>query len=610
MKQGRGYPVAGMFLPLAVILLTLIVVDRGRGGEPLAPGVTYHLYQTDHPNQVHVVKFDRSHPEYELVMGWPYGRRSSSTRQTATDIISNYHQPPETDVLAAINASFFGSGNSIIGNLATGGNYLQIPDSSRNWPVFSWHDDGTMNIDMNPALMEQWLLLPNNTRIDIDRINENRSANTLVLYTPDWGPTTGADTAGVEIVIEAVNYPMRLGKRMQGVVREIRAGEESINNPIPLDGAVLSVTGLKSETLLEHLSVGDNLNWRFTLSSRVLNNARLIVDGAGWLLHDGEVASSTWNFGSGFMGRHPRTIMAWNETHGFFVVIDGRSEESVGMSFEEMANFLRDTLGVTNALNLDGGGSSTLVVGGEVRNTPAGGRQRALTNVIMLVRRDASGPDAVMEDTFPPTGRQLPWDDKFTPNLVEAFDPPAPGGDGYVMVVRDPTGGFEVTRVGNVWDRDYFVEAWIYCELRSDQAASGFERLGIFARDAGNGAFDVRRYGRGNNYLFAFDSHTGEILAGKTVNGETTNFLEETVTITESGWHQFRMVLDGDEIAYYLDGKEIHRQRDSTFSHGVTGVGHHNRFSPTALGNGTRVGSFRWGAIPDEWLGSGVTILD
>ena len=581
---------------LAGLLTTVLVAWSALvPAEQLAPGADFFTIRTDHPSDVFVVKFDRSDPHLELAQGWSQGRRSATTREVLTGIVSRYNDPPEFDVLAGVNASFFGSGNEIIGNLATGANYVQFPDSSRSWPVFAYNDPGDMFISINPALTDRRLHFADSSSINIDMLNETRLGDTLVMYTRDWGPNTATAFQAVEVVIEDVNFPMRLGKRMTGTVTGVRTGSDSVASTIPEGGVVLSARDGKADTLLNKVSVGDELSWRFRLADPLYNNSRMLVDGAGWILRDGAAPTETWGFSSGFMGRHPRTLLAWNDTHGFLIVVDGRSSQSVGMSFQEMAAFCRDELGATDAINLDGGGSSTMVADGTLRNNPSGGTQRAIPNAVLLVRRDRVEPLEEEADTFPPEGRQLSWDDKFTPNPVQAFSPASPEGDGHVMVVEDPTGGFEVARAGNRWDRDYFAEAWVYLDHRPEDADEGFERSGIFVYDQGQGAFDSDRFGGGNNYLMTFDSHTGEIIAGKTEDGVVTNFIPDTLAIEESGWHQFRIVAADCQVAYYLDGELIIQREDGTFSHGTAGVGYHSYFDDAALQRGARVDNFRWG---------------
>ncbi|WP_330390340.1 phosphodiester glycosidase family protein [Blautia sp. Marseille-P3201T] len=70
-----------------------------------------------------------------------------------------------------------------------------------------------------------------------------------------------------------------------------------------------------------------------------------------------------------------------------FVVSDGRTEESEGLSLLELAEFM-DTLGVETAYNLDGGGSSTMYFNGEVINKPTtSGRnikERSVSDIVYI----------------------------------------------------------------------------------------------------------------------------------------------------------------------------------------------------------------------------------
>jgi exopolysaccharide biosynthesis protein len=73
------------------------------------------------------------------------------------------------------------------------------------------------------------------------------------------------------------------------------------------------------------------------------------------------------------MASNPRTAIGIiDENHYVFVVSDGRTSESEGLSLHELAEFM-DSLGVETAYNLDGGGSSTMYFNGEVVNNPTTG---------------------------------------------------------------------------------------------------------------------------------------------------------------------------------------------------------------------------------------------
>ena len=69
--------------------------------------------------------------------------------------------------------------------------------------------------------------------------------------------------------------------------------------------------------------------------------------------------------------RHPRTAIGYSKDRKtvWLFVVDGRSASSVGMTLVEMADQMRK-LGAWQAMNFNGGGSTTMVIGGKVVNTP------------------------------------------------------------------------------------------------------------------------------------------------------------------------------------------------------------------------------------------------
>ena len=67
--------------------------------------------------------------------------------------------------------------------------------------------------------------------------------------------------------------------------------------------------------------------------------------------------------------RHPRTIFGFNDDFYFFLVVDGRTSKSAGLYLEECGDLVQQ-LDFTNAINLDGGASSTLIEGNRLINHP------------------------------------------------------------------------------------------------------------------------------------------------------------------------------------------------------------------------------------------------
>ena len=106
------------------------------------------------------------------------------------------------------------------------------------------------------------------------------------------------------------------------------------------------------------------------------------------LVENGEVAVSENDEVGMAMASNPRTAIGTvAKNHYLFVVSDGRTSESAGLSLYELANFMK-SLGATNVYNLDGGGSSTMVFQGEVVNNPTTNghkiSERAVSDILYI----------------------------------------------------------------------------------------------------------------------------------------------------------------------------------------------------------------------------------
>lgn len=108
----------------------------------------------------------------------------------------------------------------------------------------------------------------------------------------------------------------------------------------------------------------------------------LITDGEISVEVDEEISSKS-------MVSNPRTALAQvGSLHYLFVVSDGRTEQSEGLTLYELADFL-SSLGAVTAYNLDGGGSSTLVFDGRVINNPTTNgrtiRERSVSDIVCII---------------------------------------------------------------------------------------------------------------------------------------------------------------------------------------------------------------------------------
>lgn len=367
---------------LVILGLALAAAAPAAEFPEIAPGMIYSLERDGTgPWAVFVLKVDRTRPEYCLV--------GTLARDTVLELETVPEQakriPPEVGYpVAAINGDWFelAAGpyqGDLINLLIRNGELV----SDAAWGDCFWFDaQGQPQLGhVTTALRVTW---PDGTKTAL-RLNRSRKADEAVLYTPGLGASTRTD-GGRELVLERADegpwLPLRLGQAIQARVREVR---EAGDTPLTPETMVLSL----GPALLDKLPPAEP-GAVLTLSATSepdLTGVDLALGGGQTLVREGRLP----DFGSGEQPRHPRTAFGWNATHYFLIVVDGRRPGwSVGMTVPELAA-LAQRLGCTHALNLDGGGSSTLWLNDQVMNMPSDGRPRAVGNALVVVRRKAGG---------------------------------------------------------------------------------------------------------------------------------------------------------------------------------------------------------------------------
>lgn len=165
--------------------------------------------------------------------------------------------------------------------------------------------------------------------------------------------------------------------------------------------------GSPEALLLRSLEVGEQVTLGWSLGfPRVLDG----IGGFPLLVRKGRLIASAC--GDPLCSRHPRTgIGITRNGHILLVVVDGRQPNwSVGMTLVEFAREMRRQ-GAVEAMNLDGGGSSTMVLRGRILNRPSDGKERAVSSAVLVLRRrdrgerlEAPTRSARAPATFDPTG--------------------------------------------------------------------------------------------------------------------------------------------------------------------------------------------------------------
>jgi len=239
---------------------------------------------------------------------------------------------------------------------------------------------------------------------DVAGINVPRKKDQVVLYTPRYGAKTPKASKGVELIARVVDPkgPVRVDRPITIQLEQLRWDDKS---RIRSGRIVLSGHGEGADALVRL--------WRDVKAGRAREDVTLLVKtqpraweslaGEPVLVREGKVHNTR---GPGARTRAPRTMLGWNEDGDVLLVtVDGRSARARGMTLREAASFMR-RVGAVGAINLDGGGSTTYVERGKVRNRPSdtlvrrGGRRmkvshaRAGDRVIRPVERQV--PTAVL----------------------------------------------------------------------------------------------------------------------------------------------------------------------------------------------------------------------
>jgi exopolysaccharide biosynthesis protein len=274
---------------------------------------------------------------------------------------------------AAVNGGFYYMTGFLRGDsqgvLKIEGRLLSEPDRGRGAVGF-WQEDGLQHAVFGRVTLEGKARFADgatSTEIAIDGINRARADDQVVLFTPEFHRTTLTGPGGLEIVVAQD--------------RVVAVDAERGSHLIPNDGWVLSIGPTAAAELGSKLpAVGDFPTLTTDLLSLLPDpekrwrRAQAVVGAGPMLLLDGrrlddpEAESIARVFSA---ARHPRTA-AGVRADGtlLFVTVDGRDPlRSVGMSLPELTDLFL-SLGAVSAVNLDGGGSTTMVVEGQIVNQP------------------------------------------------------------------------------------------------------------------------------------------------------------------------------------------------------------------------------------------------
>ncbi|HWQ40510.1 MAG TPA: phosphodiester glycosidase family protein, partial [Desulfosporosinus sp.] len=303
----------------------------------------------------------------------------------------------ENDAVAAVNASFFNPMDGGTGYpdgpivragdlLATAGWYNQNNDEMASFSL-----DNSGQILFNYWKNALTLTGFNNASFAVTQYNQpsRQQYNDITVLDNKWGPTTlGASEKYPDLVEILVS---------QGRVIEIRQALPAAI--IPAQGYVVISRGEQAVKLLESFRTGDPA--KFTVTSNPdWSNLQMSATGSSILVKDGQILEIFSLSTDSLDNKNPRTLVGSSEDGKqlILVTVDGRQDNSIGLTQTESAQLMQE-LGAYNALNFDGGGSTTMVARKpgtstlDIVNIPSEGSLRSVANGIGIFSQ--ASPDSL-----------------------------------------------------------------------------------------------------------------------------------------------------------------------------------------------------------------------
>lgn len=358
---------------------TLFIREVGKG--------VHHFYveEKNVPWTLNVLKIDLKQTDLKIesVMANDViaGLERTSSMSARYDEDSHY-------MIGGINADFFDYSGLPVGAQVREGELITSP-----YPRSAIGLDDSYNPFINVLSLQSQLITKNGSRT-INGINRIRDADHLTFYNSYFGNSTGTNIYGSEVSIRPISE-WRVNDSVFCVVTNKTSGVG--NNTITEGNAVLSGHGSSKTFIDENIEVEDTIIIYHKLHN-ALDKTITTVGGFPKIVTDGENCAldcyaeegGSNNFAT---ARHPRTAAGYSENGNYLylITVDGRQTISKGMSLPELADFMVG-IGVHRGLNLDGGGSTTMVVRNQVANSPSdAGGERSVSNALFVVSTAPKG---------------------------------------------------------------------------------------------------------------------------------------------------------------------------------------------------------------------------
>ena len=377
---------------------------------PVSSGNYFYQLQSETPNRMNVLDIDLTDPYTDVALSYP---KRFSQLQTTTNQALNFSSEKQTAV-GAINGSFYHIANkepigliSEYNRLIHMGYFTHDLNNYVNQPIaFGVNRSGKAMIDTYTIALTYEL---NGQKYAITSMNKERNPNQLILYTDDYKyDTTHTNNYGIEIVVETnQSVDLVYGDTYAGVVTQIREYGDSTPLAIPKNGFVLSGNG-DAFHQLKDIAIGEMIKVSAMIDDK-WQQAKFMLASGPQLVKNNQVAITMNTNSQKAKEVAPRSAVGIDASgdHVYFITVDGRqSGYSKGMTLMDFARYLVE-LGVDRAINLDGGGSTTMSIrkyGDDVIrlfNRPSDGRERGVSSVLLALTSEPSHHNVYFKDIKP-----------------------------------------------------------------------------------------------------------------------------------------------------------------------------------------------------------------
>ncbi len=321
--------------------------------QTVAPGATYsniELSSPVGPQKIHALEFDPTSEYLSLRAGMSKGRVNGV--QTLAGMAADFNELGEGQVVAGINGDYFNMSHGVpFGIFMEDGEIFTTPPQYS--VAFGIKSDGTAFCQAHGTIMNK-ILIVDGKKTPLSGINNRHTEeNSLIVYNDKFDTSTKAATDAVEVICDVYYGEFRHGETISLMVLETRA--EGGNTPIPEGKVVLSARGTYKDLLLS-LAPQQEVSI-FLEFNEFWSDVEFAIAGNYLLLKDGEIQDVSGT------ERSPRTVIGIKEDGNVvFYTVDGRlSGYSVGATYKQAATIMKD-LGCVDAINLDGGGSTTFAL--------------------------------------------------------------------------------------------------------------------------------------------------------------------------------------------------------------------------------------------------------